>query len=108
MLDTIYNFLFTPIMSKAFMGLFYGVKPVSIAIIFTLVCVFLIVAVIVLNRLDKGSFGRVFDTMESSSSILNHLEKIEANTKLSNDFITNIDNRHFHSNIYNKKINRSN
>lgn len=28
MLDTIYNFLFTPIMSKVFMGLFYGVKPI--------------------------------------------------------------------------------
>lgn len=90
-------------MSKAFTGLFYGVKPVSIAIIFTLVCAFLIVAIVILNKLDKGSFGRVFDTMESYSSILNNLEKIEANTKLSNDFITNIDNRHFYSNIYNKK-----
>ncbi len=56
MLDTIYNFLFTPIMSKAFMGLFYGVKPVSIAIIFAVVCAFLIVAVIVLNRLDKNAY----------------------------------------------------
>lgn len=56
MLDTIYNFLFTPIMSKAFMGLFYGVKPVSIAIIFAVVCAFLIVAVIVLNRLDKNTY----------------------------------------------------
>ncbi len=70
MLDTIYNFLFAPIMSKAFMGLFYGVKPVSIAIIFTLVCAFLIVAIVILNKLDKGSFGRVFDTMESWCCII--------------------------------------
>ena len=56
MLDTIYTFLFTPIMSKAFMGLFYGVKPVSIAIIFAVVCAFFIVAVIVLNRLDKNTY----------------------------------------------------
>lgn len=56
MLDTVYNFLFTPIMSKAFMGLLYGVKPVSIVIIFTLVCAFLIVAIIVLNRLDKNAY----------------------------------------------------
>ncbi len=62
MLDTIYNFLFTPIMSKAFMGLFYGVKPVSIAIIFAVVCAFLIVAVIVLNRLDKTAYyNKKFD-----------------------------------------------
>ncbi len=62
MLDTIYNFLFTPIMSKAFMGLFYGVKPVSIAIIFAVVCVFFIVAVIVLNRLDKTAYyNKKFD-----------------------------------------------
>ena len=28
MLNAIYDFLFTPIMSKVFMGLFYGVKPI--------------------------------------------------------------------------------
>lgn len=30
MLNAIYDFLFTPIMSKVFMGLFYGVKPIII------------------------------------------------------------------------------
>lgn len=77
MLNAIYDFLFTPIMSKVFMGLFYGVKPVSIAIIFTLVCAFLIVAVIVLNRLDKNAyynkeFNRTkFDNNDTMNDIMN-------------------------------------
>lgn len=94
MLDTIYNFLFTPIMSKAFMGLFYGVKPVSIAIIFAVVCAFLIVAVIVLNRLDKNTYyNKEFNRTKFNNNDINY-------NKLSNDTFCDIAYKNIPSNIY--------
>ncbi len=53
MLDTIYNFLFTPIMSHNFMDLFYGVKPISIFVTFFIVCFITILSIIILNKLDN-------------------------------------------------------
>lgn len=97
MLDTIYNFLFTPIMSKAFMGLFYGVKPVSIAIIFAVVCAFLIVAVIVLNRLDKTAYYK--EKFDNTSFDNKHIN----NNGLSNDTVFDIAYENLPSNIYYKE-----
>lgn len=54
MLNAIYDFLFTPIMSKVFMGLFYGVKPIIlIALAFVIVSVLVIISVLTI-KYDKS------------------------------------------------------
>lgn len=74
MLDTIYNFLFTPIMSKTFMGLFYGVKPVFLVFgVLGLVLLFVVTNLFIRKmKIDKGRLNNTYsDVVLPSNNGLN-------------------------------------
>ena len=74
MLDTIYNFLFTPIMSKVFMGLFYGVKPIFlISGVLGFVLLFRVTNLFIRRmKIDKSRLNNTYsDIVLSSNNGLN-------------------------------------
>lgn len=74
MLDTIYNFLFTPIMSKVFMGLFYGVKPIFlISGVFGFVLLFGVTNLLIRRmKIDKSRLNNTYsDVVLPSNNGLN-------------------------------------
>lgn len=74
MLDTIYNFLFTPIMSKVFMGLFYGVKPIFlISGVLGFVLLFKVTNLFIRRmKIDKSRLNNTYsDIVLSSNNGLN-------------------------------------
>lgn len=66
MLDTIYNFLFTPIMSNALIGIFYGVKPIIIIMYVFIAIVSTIIIVILCIKFNIGN---------SNKSDINNLQR---------------------------------
>lgn len=74
MLNAIYDFLFTPIMSKVFMGLFYGVKPIFLIFsVLGLVLLFVVTNLFIRRmKIDKSRLNNTCsDIVLSSNNGLN-------------------------------------
>lgn len=85
MLNAIYDFLFTPIMSKVFMGLFYGVKPIMIiapALVIMSVLVIISALTIKYNKSKKYNID-ISDVFVNTNKKLsyNELDKLNINNE---------------------------
>lgn len=85
MLNAIYDFLFTPIMSKVFMGLFYGVKPIIlIAPTFVIVSVLVIISVLTIKYNKSKKYNvEINDVFINTNKKLsyNELDKLNINNE---------------------------
>lgn len=81
MLNAIYDFLFTPIMSKVFMGLFYGVKPIIlIAPTFVIVSVLVIISVLTIKYNKSKKYNvEINDVFINTNKKLSYNELNELN-----------------------------
>ena len=70
MLNAIYDFLFTPIMSKVFMGLFYGVKPIFLIFsVLGLVLLFVVTNLFIRRmKIDKSRLNNTCSNIVLSSN----------------------------------------
>ena len=74
MLNAIYDFLFTPIMSKVFMGLFYGEKPIFLIFsVLGLVLLFVVTNLFIRRmKIDKSRLNNTYsDVVLPSNNGLN-------------------------------------